>query len=894
MVAANARRAKTRNAKPKVTQAKAQPRAEAPTDRPKSIFLFADGTGNSSAKLFKTNVWRMYEAIDFGGASPAGKVQIGYYDNGVGTSTFRPLALLGGVFGFGLKNNVLRLYTFLCRNYRPGDRIYMFGFSRGAFTIRLLADLVATEGILQPREGDPKRNRDRSYQVRESSLASQVRNTYRDYRRNFKPNLPSGKRLVKWGRFVRDEILGFAHMNAVTWNRLWRRPQLVRAQRCYADIEFVGVWDTVAAYGGPFAEFTRGIDDWLYPLTMPDYFLSPRVRKARHALSLDDERDAFWPLLWDEVHEDELITSGGEVVVGRDEDGEPIKERRTIAQDRLRQVWFAGVHSDVGGGYPDESLSYIPLLWMMDELGKDVDLLEEFVQRARDLANPYGPIHDSRAGPAAYYRYQPRKIAAFIAPPCDGTKSLRQLLENGWPDWKALLGFFRRRTSLDRTASLRQPGARGEPDWKGLLRSACIHESVLARIISGIDNYAPAALPAQFDIVRAPPRGRAIRSLTPANLEALKKTKEQEDVRFDHQEEAWDLVWWRRLIYFLTIGATILVVIAPASKWLQAVDKLCSDDRCFARSFLDVALFFVPQSIRNSLNPWTSVPLAVIALAIVILALIAWGRRTERNFRDSVREIWRAYLGQSGVRLAAIETRDRSSLRPVRESLAYQGGIFVLKWNLLPAACGLATILALLYAAVIALSQLTYAIAEPGTRLCKPAWPAGVADKIKNVPFSTKAFCTDLGIDVYKDTPYRLTVEAIPVDAKSPWYDATIPADPRRGVTRPRILMIAAAPLKRVTSANWLQVITEVRDPKADNWGRRLTHPGFGVDLRKQELTFVNNQRYETIFCPRWNGRLYLMVNDAAPLLWHYFYNNNRGAAWVSVEPAPEKHCTHS
>ena len=92
----------------------------------------------------------MYEAIDFGAASPGRHVQVGYYDNGVGTSNFKPLALLGGIFGIGLQDNVLRLYAFLCRNYQPGDRIYVFGFSRGAFTIRLLVALVADRGVLMP------------------------------------------------------------------------------------------------------------------------------------------------------------------------------------------------------------------------------------------------------------------------------------------------------------------------------------------------------------------------------------------------------------------------------------------------------------------------------------------------------------------------------------------------------------------------------------------------------------------------------------------------------------------------------------------------------------------------------------------------------------------------
>ena len=118
------------------------------------------------------------------------------------------------------------------------------------------------------------------------------------------------------------------------------------------DIAFVGVWDTVSAYGGPIAEVTRAIDNWIFPLSMPDYELNAKVKYARHALALDDERDAFHPLLWDEVHEATLV------------------DEEKVTKNRLQQVWFTGMHSDVGGGYPDESLSYVSLLWMMEEAEK--------------------------------------------------------------------------------------------------------------------------------------------------------------------------------------------------------------------------------------------------------------------------------------------------------------------------------------------------------------------------------------------------------------------------------------------------------------------------------------------------------------------------------------------
>src|SRR5262245_16223935 len=107
---------------------------------PKNIVLLADGTGNSSASPFKTNVWRLYQAVDITsqwGIEP----QVVYYNDGVGTGTFRPLVLLGLALGVGLARNVKDLYAFACRNYEPGDNIYLFGFSRGAFTVRILAGL---------------------------------------------------------------------------------------------------------------------------------------------------------------------------------------------------------------------------------------------------------------------------------------------------------------------------------------------------------------------------------------------------------------------------------------------------------------------------------------------------------------------------------------------------------------------------------------------------------------------------------------------------------------------------------------------------------------------------------------------------------------------------------
>ena len=161
---------------------------EAVPNTPKSIILFSDGTGNSSAKLFKTNVWRMYEAIDLGPPSEGKRDQISYYDDGVGTSSFKPLTVLGGAFGWGLQRNVLDIYRFACRNYREGDDIYAFGFSRGAFTIRLVVALIASQGLVRSDS--------------EAELDWKSREAYRAFRAGFLP------RRLQWPTQVVRKVRG--------------------------------------------------------------------------------------------------------------------------------------------------------------------------------------------------------------------------------------------------------------------------------------------------------------------------------------------------------------------------------------------------------------------------------------------------------------------------------------------------------------------------------------------------------------------------------------------------------------------------------------------------------------------------------------------------------------
>src|SRR6266849_4327007 len=287
----------------------------------RNIVLLSDGTGNSAAKVWRTNVWRTFGALDL-----SGNDQVAFYDDGVGTSTFKPWAILGGAFGFGLKRNVIDIYKFACRNYKDEtDDIYGFGFSRGAFTIRVVIGLILNQGLVSA---------DNEAELDKKAIAA-----YRKYRseryHTLWPWHPED-----WYRAIRNALL------PIKYDKRDNRP--------VKHIRFVGVWDTVAAYGLPIDEMTRGVSRWIVPLELPTHTLDrERVMRACQALSLDEDRTTFHPELWDE-----------KVVPPSKFDPD---KKRHIADEQISQVWFAGVHSNVGGGYPDDALAYIPLVWMLTE-----------------------------------------------------------------------------------------------------------------------------------------------------------------------------------------------------------------------------------------------------------------------------------------------------------------------------------------------------------------------------------------------------------------------------------------------------------------------------------------------------------------------------------------------
>ena len=354
---------------------------------PKNIVVCSDGTGNSGGKKYGTNVWRIFNAVD---RHRDDVEQITFHDDGVGTDKLRWLRVLGGAFGLGLTQNLRQLYTFIVTNYEPGDRLYLFGFSRGAFTIRSLAGMICRCGLLE-REGFLNLPAAK----REEALGDVV-SAYRSARplRSRDP----GESYEAYARYVRQQL------GIHAWP-FW--------DQCI-PIHFIGVWDTVDAVGLPFDGLK--VIDWLSRRfrkmrlwEFHDRKLSRKVRHAYQALALDDERKTFHPNVW------RPPDAAAEA---------PTCNGQPLVDQVIEQVWFAGVHSNVGGSYPKDSLSLVPLDWMMGKAHRHgLRFLPDAWKAHREQADTYGRLYDSRTGSGAFYRYAPRDLYTRPEEPPKGCSS---------------------------------------------------------------------------------------------------------------------------------------------------------------------------------------------------------------------------------------------------------------------------------------------------------------------------------------------------------------------------------------------------------------------------------------------------------------------------------------
>jgi uncharacterized protein (DUF2235 family) len=298
----------------------------------KRIVFCSDGTWsrpgqdtNSDGLADNTNVYKLFSALggqlDIEVPEPAKEqekslfvsgtvAQVAKYLHGVGNSKNPINWLLGGAFGSGVVGCIVRGYTFISRQYEPGDQIVLVGFSRGAYTVRALAGLIVKQGLLAKQRTT---DRDDAYRAGAAAWSQYRESTDKDFRRRLRdiPELPD---FLFEKKLTEEDFVGVASISAV------------------------GVWDTVGSLGLP-SFFTDPQHDLF---KFADTKLSEKVLHGFHAVARDEQRNDFMPTTWD------------------------------YPASNVTQLLFAGSHSDVGGGYPqlngESGLSDVALEWMIQQL----------------------------------------------------------------------------------------------------------------------------------------------------------------------------------------------------------------------------------------------------------------------------------------------------------------------------------------------------------------------------------------------------------------------------------------------------------------------------------------------------------------------------------------------
>lgn len=310
----------------------------------KNLVVCLDGTGNQLRARGNTNVVLLYQLLDLSDPSR----QVAYYDPGVGTFSSggawtpagkRLSKLMGLAFGVGLRANLGEVYTWLMHHWEPGDRVFVFGFSRGAYTARALTGMLRTVGLARP------------------GLENLVQYAVQAHTQRFSQK-------------NRADYWGTVHNFAASFARE------VDGTRTTVPVHYLGLWDTVKAAG-----LLRWQIHWPFTNTLPN------VRRCRHAVSIDEKRRPYRP----------------DPVTAVSPDG------------ALEQVWFAGVHSDVGGTFvdppveapPDKpggeaqkvqppKLSTISLKWVVEGAVEEGLLVNPTAYRRActvSTANAHAPVH---------------------------------------------------------------------------------------------------------------------------------------------------------------------------------------------------------------------------------------------------------------------------------------------------------------------------------------------------------------------------------------------------------------------------------------------------------------------------------------------------------------------
>ncbi|KAF7196791.1 hypothetical protein HII31_01709 [Pseudocercospora fuligena] len=297
------------------------------------------GPQDSGTLAAPSNVTRICRALK--SRSSDGTPQICYYQGGLGSEGNTYNFIIGGYLGQGIDEAIRQAYGFLANNYEDGDEIFLVGFSRGAFTARSVAGLISSVGLLT------KLGMESFYPI------------FMDWENQYTPNYKPGYGTTAWP-IANRPAFGEAYVQKLAKAGL-TRPKI--------PIKAVAVFDTVGSLGVP---DVKPFGFSLYKSSKAEYSfintqVAPNVENAYQALALDEQRDAFVPTVWES----------------------PRGANNTHILKQLRQCWFAGVHTSIGGGYQDTSISDITLAWMMTQLSQFLTFDPTYLPRQRQLNSDF-------------------------------------------------------------------------------------------------------------------------------------------------------------------------------------------------------------------------------------------------------------------------------------------------------------------------------------------------------------------------------------------------------------------------------------------------------------------------------------------------------------------------
>lgn len=352
----------------------------------RKLIICFDGTGNEIEK-HESNILRLYKCLKHDDS------QLVYYEPGVGTRSTRPFApgwfqglrqAAGLIFGLGLEDTVFHAFDFLCRNYRDGDTLYFFGYSRGAYTARVLAGFINQFGLVAPHE---------------LHLIGPVFRAYRKLAQSSPREAYAELRIFQQ----------FFHLT-------------------HPPIRFLGLWDTVSSM----IRIRPRLGTLIQFGTHANVDENPSVKAVRHVLAIDERRRFFRHQFWTE---------------GQKYHGTRFKTKKDPPDQDVKQVWFPGTHTDMGGAVaePEAGLAKITMEWMraeLDALGERDRLVfrdryyDRYVRGIPDEVTTRMKLDISTPSPHApmHSRMYPWWFLAEIFP--------RLASRSRWPGQRSFLGYY--------------------------------------------------------------------------------------------------------------------------------------------------------------------------------------------------------------------------------------------------------------------------------------------------------------------------------------------------------------------------------------------------------------------------------------------------------------------